>query len=87
MVTDVRQAWTRRHNFIGPDGEFEYKTTPGGSAGEEFSDRMTLGLACTFLDAGEALVNQTSGPVSGTVAGEFSSNYIHIIGPSFAARF
>ncbi len=48
---------------------------------------MTLGLAYTFLDAGEAPVKQTRGPLSGTISGKYSSNYIHIIGLSIAARF
>ncbi len=68
-------------------GSSSIKTTPGESAGEEFSDRMTLGLAYTFLDAGEAPVKQTRGPLSGTISGKYSSNYIHIIGLSIAARF
>jgi long-chain fatty acid transport protein len=53
----------------------------------ELSDQVTLGLAYTFMDAGSAPVSQTRGPLSGTISGDFSSNYAHIIALSFAARF
>ena len=49
--------------------------------------RITLGLAYTFIDAGSAPVNETRGPLSGTIQGDFSSNYINVIALSGAARF
>ncbi len=53
----------------------------------ELSDRITMGLAYTFIDAGSASVNQTRGPLSGTVQGDYSSNYIHAIALNVAMRF
>lgn len=53
----------------------------------ELTERITMGLAYTFIDAGDASVNQTRGPLSGTVQGDYSSNYIHAIALSFAMRF
>jgi long-chain fatty acid transport protein len=57
------------------DRQFRY------SAGliHEWSDRVTLGLAYTFMHAGSAPVTQTRGPLSGTISGDFSSNYAHIM--------
>jgi hypothetical protein len=51
------------------------------------SERITLGLAYTFLDAGQASVNQTRGPLSGTIQGDYSSNYYNVVAVNFAMRF
>jgi long-chain fatty acid transport protein len=53
----------------------------------DVSERITAGLAYTFIDAGSASVNQSRGPLAGTVQGDYSSNYIHVIGLNFAMRF
>jgi long-chain fatty acid transport protein len=53
----------------------------------EVNTRLTVGLAYTFIDAGEASVNQTRGPLAGTIQGEYSSNYIHVVGLNAAMRF
>jgi len=51
------------------------------------TDRITLGLAYTFIDAGSAGVNETRGPLSGTIQGDFSSNYINVVALNIAMRF
>jgi len=53
----------------------------------EVTDRITLGLAYTFIDAGSAGVNETRGPLSGTIQGDFSSNYINVVALNIAMRF
>ena len=53
----------------------------------DVTQRITMGLAYTFIDAGSTSVNQTRGPLAGTVQGDYSSNYIHVIGLSAAMRF
>jgi len=53
----------------------------------DVSERITLGLAYTFLDAGQASVNQTRGPLSGTIQGDYSSNYYNVVAVNFAMRF
>ena len=53
----------------------------------EVSDRITMGLAYTFIDAGSAGVNETRGPLSGTIQGDFSSNYINVVALNIAMRF
>jgi long-chain fatty acid transport protein len=53
----------------------------------DLNERITMGLAYTFIDAGSASVNQTRGPLSGTVQGDFSSNYIHVVALNVAMRF
>jgi len=52
----------------------------------ELNERVTAGLAYTFIDAGSASVNQTRG-LAGTVQGDFRSNYINVIALSLAMRF
>jgi hypothetical protein len=32
-------------------------------------------------------MNQTRGPLAGTISGEYSSNYVHIVGLSASYRF
>jgi len=53
----------------------------------DYSKTLTLGFAYTFLDAGNAPINQTRGPLAGTISGEYSSNYVHIVGLSASYRF
>ena len=53
----------------------------------DLNERTTMGLAYTFLDAGSASVNQTRGPLTGTIRGNFSPNYIHVVALNFAMRF
>jgi long-chain fatty acid transport protein len=53
----------------------------------EPNERFTLGLAYTFMDAGSAPVNETRGPLSGTIQGDYRSNYYNIVALSVAARF
>jgi long-chain fatty acid transport protein len=53
----------------------------------EYSEKLTLGLAYTLMDAGDASINQTRGPLAGTLSGEYSSNYVHIIAISVNYKF
>jgi long-chain fatty acid transport protein len=53
----------------------------------EVTERITTGLAYTFVDAGSASVDQTRGPLAGTIQGDYSSNYIHAIAIHVAMRF
>jgi hypothetical protein len=53
----------------------------------DYSQRVTLGLAYTLLDGGKAALTQSRGPLAGTVSGEYSSNYYHVIAAYFAMRF
>ena len=53
----------------------------------EYSRNTTLGFAYTFMDARSASINQRRGPLAGTLSGDYSSNYIHIIALSLNYRF
>jgi long-chain fatty acid transport protein len=53
----------------------------------DVSDRLTAGLAYTVIAAGKAAINQTRGPLAGTIAGDYSPNYYHIIALHVAMRF
>ena len=51
------------------------------------SKTLTLGAAYTLIYAGTAPVNQTGGPLSGTLVGNYVPNFIHAIGFNLAWRF
>jgi len=53
----------------------------------DLNERITMGLAYTFLDAGSAPVNETRGPLSGTIQGDYSSNYYNVVALYLAMRF
>lgn len=53
----------------------------------DYSKKMTFGLAYTFIDCGDAPINQRRGPLAGTLSGDYSSNYVHVIGISANFRF
>ena len=48
---------------------------------------ITLGTDFTLIDAGSAPVNQTGGPLMGTVVGSYSPNYLYAIGFNIIWRF
>ncbi len=45
----------------------------------DWNANVTLGLAYTLVDAGDADINQTRGPLSGTLQGDYSTNQIHFV--------
>ena len=49
--------------------------------------RFTFGLAYTLIDGGSASIDQSRGPLAGTVQGDFSANYYHVVALYGAARF
>lgn len=51
------------------------------------SDRLSIGAAYEFMDAGEASVNRTRGPLSGTLAGDYSSNYYNFVATYLSYKF
>ncbi len=53
----------------------------------DYSKKLTLGMAYSFLDCGDATIDQRRGPLSGTLSGAYSSNYVHVIGLSANYRF
>jgi hypothetical protein len=53
----------------------------------DLNERITMGLAYTFLYAGSAPVNETRGPLSGTIQGDYSSNYYNIVALYLGMRF
>jgi len=53
----------------------------------EPSIRFTVGLAYTFIDGGSASVDQSRGPLAGTVQGDSSANYYNAVALYVVARF
>jgi len=53
----------------------------------QYSKDLTLGSAFEILDAGDARVNQTGGPLKGNLKGEFDSNAIYIFNVTANWRF
>ena len=66
------------------------ETTPSSvrqrSPKADFSENITLGAAYESVDLGRAKVFQSTGPLTGTVAGEFDSNYLHVFGVTLIWR-
>jgi long-chain fatty acid transport protein len=48
---------------------------------------ITLGAMYTLIDAGSAPINQSRGPLTGTLVGDYSPNLLHAIGFNLAWRF
>lgn len=59
----------------------------GVGAEYEKSDDFVLGASYVYLDAGDAEVNQTGGPLSGTLRGKFDRNAVHFLNLNFRWRF
>ncbi|MFQ5645072.1 MAG: OmpP1/FadL family transporter [Thiogranum sp.] len=53
----------------------------------QYSKDLTLGSAFEILDAGDAKVNQTGGPLKGDLKGEFDTNTIYIFNVTASWRF
>lgn len=65
------------------DRQFRY----AGGLIYDMNDKFTLGMAYEFIDLGSASVTQNKGPLAGTVSGDYSSNYIHVISLNVSWRF
>lgn len=51
------------------------------------SDQLSVGVAYEFMDAGPASINRTRGPLSGTLVGDYSSNYYNFLGCNVNYKF
>ena len=51
------------------------------------SEDITLGFAYTFLDAGEADINQSGGRFKGNIRGDYKSNYINFFNVNVVWKF
>jgi long-chain fatty acid transport protein len=75
-------TWNRTLAFPA-DRQFRY----GLGVQRVIDDRLTLGLAYTLLDAGKATINNAGGPLSGTLSGGYSPNFVHAISLNAIFRF
>jgi long-chain fatty acid transport protein len=53
----------------------------------EVNNDVTAGAACTFLDAGNAPLSNSRGPLAGTVQGHYSTNYLTFVALNVAWKF
>lgn len=53
----------------------------------DWNKDFSVGAAYTLIDAGEAKVNRTGGPVVGDLEGEYDTNFIHALNLNFVYRF
>ena len=53
----------------------------------DWSDRLSIGGAYEFMDAGEAPINRTRGPLSGTLIGKYSSDYYNFLACYVSYKF
>lgn len=52
-----------------------------------WSERLAIGGAYEFMDAGDASIDRTRGPLSGTLQGDYSSDYYNFIGCYLSYKF
>ncbi len=53
----------------------------------DWNKDLSIGAAYTLIDAGEAKVNQSGGPLKGDLEGEYDTNLIHVFNLNFVYRF
>ncbi len=53
----------------------------------DWSEDITLGFAYTFLDTGEADINQSGGRFKGNIRGDYKSNYINFFNVNVVWKF
>ena len=71
-----------------PAAPFDENLRYGVGLQYDWSDRMTVGAAYEFLDAGSAeIANLNRGPLAGTLQGDYSTNHIHFIALNVIWKF
>ncbi len=53
----------------------------------DWNKDLSIGAAYTLIDAGEAKVNQSGGPLKGDLEGKYDANLIHVFNLNFVYRF
>jgi long-chain fatty acid transport protein len=53
----------------------------------DWNKDLSIGVAYTLVDAGEAKVNQSGGALKGNLEGEYDTNFIHVVNLNFVYRF
>jgi long-chain fatty acid transport protein len=53
----------------------------------DWNDDVTVGFAYTFLDAGNAKIDKTGGPLTGSLQGDYDKNYINIFNINVIWKF
>jgi len=60
-----------------PDLPLDRQIRVGTGLQYHWQDNITVGLAYEYLDAGDAEIDQTGGPLQGNLEGDYDSNEIH----------
>jgi long-chain fatty acid transport protein len=53
----------------------------------DWSKNLSIGTAYTLIDAGEAKINQSGGPLKGDLEGEYDTNFFHMFNLNVVYRF
>jgi long-chain fatty acid transport protein len=53
----------------------------------DWSEKLSIGGVYEFMDAGEAPINRTRGPLSGTLIGDYSSDYYNFLACYVSYKF
>lgn len=53
----------------------------------DWTQNLTLGLAYTFIDAGEAAIDKEGGPFVGTLQGDYDPNCINVVNVNLIYKF
>ena len=70
-----------------PDAPLDRQLRFGTGLQYDWSEKLTLGLAYEFMDAGDAELSQARGSLAGPLKGDYKTNHINIISVNMIWRF
>ena len=70
-----------------PDLPLDRQIRLGTGIQHDWNADMTVGLAYEYLDAGDAKIEQSGGPLQGDLKGDYSTNAIHILAVNLIWKF
>lgn len=70
-----------------PDLPLDRQLRYAGGVQYDLSETMTIGLAYEYVDMGSAEIDLEGGVLSGSLAGEFETNALHVVNVTLVTRF
>jgi long-subunit fatty acid transport protein len=81
--TSPTSSATERSPVLPLGATFRY----AGGVQYDWSKDLSVGMAYTLIDGGNAKINRTGGPLKGDLKGEYDTNFIHCSNLNFVYRF
>jgi len=70
-----------------PDMPLDRQIRLGTGLQYDWNENVTLGAAYTYIDLGEAEIDQQGGPLQGNLKGDYKTNHVHILALNLIWRF